>query len=188
MGVDSSDEESEQDRHHHDQNGHTAGDVNGMARMAGMAVEKLQWETLRSEMTIAEINAEKGFGTIGSIENPEDDSSSSDEDVASGGVREVGGVGGGASNVSQTQDELDFYKSLMKPATPPTLEPAAKAAKGNGVSPLVRAMMASAAGESEEEGDCDERWLAIDQEEEYMQEYERELRRSLQEEVGSPIR
>ena len=182
MGVDSSDEESEQDRHHHDHNGHTAGNF------SEMAVEKLQWETLRSEMTIAEINAERGFGTIGSIENPEEDSSSSDEDVARGGVGSGGGGGGGGvSDVAQTQEELDFYKSLMKPATPPTMEPVAKvtkAAKGNEASPLVRAMMASTV----EESPFDERWLAIDQEEEYMKEYERELRRSLQEEVGSPIR
>ena len=92
-----------------------------------------------------------------------------------------------SSDVAQTQEELDFYKSLMKPATPPTMEPVAKvtkAAKGNEASPLVRAMMASTV----EESPFDERWLAIDQEEEYMKEYERELRRSLQEEVGSPIR
>ena len=147
------------------------------------AMERLEWETLRTEMTIAEINVERQL-----MENPEDDETSSDEEVENGGVARA--TFAATTVVMQTQEELDFYKSLIMP-TSKVEESSGSESKGGStttkapLSPLVRAMMSSM-GDSDEDGVDDmndERWLAIDQSGEYMQEYERELRKELQGEL-----
>ena len=192
---DSSDEEEEMNRRH----------GGGMDTSSGShhpptAVERLEWESLRTEMTIAEINAERDFQT-GAFENPEDDfSSSSDEEGKAERSRVInGGLTFERTVVSQTQDELDFYRSLILPKLNNSVEseqyPCEKEQESpishNGPpSPLVRAMMmtsgtAGGDGDSDEGVDDmnDERWLAIDSSGDYMKEYEKELRRTLREEV-----
>ena len=128
-------------------------------------------------MTIAEINAERGFGQT--IENPEDDasSSSSDEDEKIKCPK--------LDVKTQTQEELEFYKSLMiKPTRANDLD--SNNCGNDPPSPLVKTMMALDGAESDDDDDemNDERWLAIDQSGNYMKEYEKELRRALQEGVG----
>jgi hypothetical protein len=151
------------------------------------AVERLEWETLRTEMTIAEMNAERQLSAR--LENPEDDESSEEEEEAKTSMAFAA-----ATVMTRTHEELEFYKSLIMP-------PKEEASESKGViemttkvapasegppSPLVRAMMTTTLdGDSDEECDemNDKRWLAIDQSGEYMQEYERELRRELQGEL-----
>ena len=180
-GGDSSDEESEQDREKARNN---SSNSDGRVPPATMAVERLQWETLRTEMTIAEINAERGFALI--VENPELDDSSSSDDERKSIPSSSPSIQNATSKSETTQEELDFYSSLIAPIVEgvvpvKTDRPSAVVVTGP-PSPLVRAMMP---GYSDDEDEVnDERWLAIDQSGDYMKEYERELRKTLQEEVG----
>ena len=192
--VDSSDDEEEEGQ---------------AARKTSSAVERLEWESLRTEMTIAEMNAERDMQATLQLENPEDDTSSDDERcLSSRGTcsgNERSGIGM-TTSISYQSDELDFYKSLILPQQQQQKTNAKSASHasyrseedntisatsnnkivGNGPpSPLVRAMMRENNSEDEiDDAMNDERWLAIDQSGDYMKEYEKELRRTLQQEMS----
>jgi len=166
----------------------------------------LEWESLRTEMTIAEMNAERDMQATLQLENPEDDSSDDERSSSSrGSGNERSGIGM-TTSISYQSDELDFYKSLILPQqqqqkTNPKSDSHASYRSeedniisatsnnkivGNGPpSPLVRAMMRENNSEDEiDDAMNDERWLAIDQSGDYMKEYEKELRRTLQQEMS----
>ena len=111
------------------------------------------------------------------------------------------------TSISYQSDELDFYKSLILPQQQQqktnaktrdshasyrseednTISATSKnKIVGNGPpSPLVRAMMRENNSEDEiDDAMNDERWLAIDHSGDYMKEYEKELRRTLQQEMS----